>query len=139
MIAEFSPFNVSTLFWCLVSITKLSELLLGNGDLGHIQSNSKLRGCDEARSEPIKVSEELSNSNSLLLASRPNAGQDILNVIRTVANNFSFACTSLCLWEVFETMIEVSSNSEKLLFTIHILGEVNVVNLIDIAHIHISS
>ena len=68
MIAELSPFNVSSFFWCLVGIAELLEFWCRNWDLSHVESNSELRGSDEARSESIKVSKELTNSDSLLLA-----------------------------------------------------------------------
>ena len=48
VVAEFSPLNVSSLFWCLVCFTKLCEFLLRNGDLSHVESNSELGSSDES-------------------------------------------------------------------------------------------
>ena len=98
-----------------------------------------MSGSDVARSETIEVTEELSNSDALLRALGTNAGNHIIDVIGTVADDLGLADTSLCLGDVVSAVVNTLTNSEKLFSTINILAEVNVVALVNITLVHVST
>ncbi len=138
VVAELSPFDVFTSLWCSVNFAKLLEFLMGDWNFGHAQSHSELVRSDEARSQSIEISEELSNSDSLLLASLAYSSKHILNINWGVAHNLCLTNSSLSLWEVVKTVVEFLTNFEELLRAVNILTEINIVNLIDVSHIHVS-
>jgi len=138
-VTKFSPFNVVASFWCFEGSAKLLELRLRNWDFSHVKTNSELSSSNEARSKPIKVSEEFSNSDSLLHASLSDAGKNIIYIVGSIANNLSFTNASLCLREVIEAVVEVSANSEQLHLTVNVISKVNVVYFIYVSHIHVAS
>lgn len=138
-IAEISPLNVIARLWSLVLLAKILKFRVGDGNLSHVESNSELRGCDVARSQSVEVSEEFTNSDSLLSAGASNASENVIHIVWGVTHNFSFAGTSLSLWEELSGLVVVSANSEKHLLVVNILSEVDVVDLIDITLVHVSS
>ena len=130
---------MSPLFWCFESSTEIVEFLCRDSDFSHIEANSELWCSDETRSESVKVSEELSNSNSLLTACLSDASKHILNICWGVTDDFSFADASLCLWEIVKAMIKVSSNAKQHLLVVDILCKVYVVDLVNISFVHVTS
>lgn len=72
---------MSALFRGVEVLTELLELLGGKHDLGHVKTNSELSLSDETTSELIEVSEEFSNSDSLLETSRSNSSNNIFDVL----------------------------------------------------------
>jgi len=86
--------------------------------------------CDEARAQFVEVTEEFTNTYALLLAEIAKASYGIIHILGDVTDDLSLAFTSLGLGEVVEAVVEVASNSKKLLVTINLLTEVNVVDLI---------
>lgn len=92
-----------------------------------------------ARAQSIKIAEELRNADSLLLGQNADASDYVVDVIGSVSDDFGLAFECLSLWEVFLAVVKALADSKELLGTVDILTEVNVVNLIDIAFVHISS
>ena len=68
-----------------------------------------------------------------------DASKNVVNIIWLVANNLSFADTSLSLREVVSAVIKATINTEEHLFVVNILGEVDIVDLVDVSLVHISS
>ena len=97
-----------------------------------------MRG-DETRPQPVKVAEELINADALLLAKLADASNDIIFVVGRVANNLRLAHSSLRLGEVVRAVVEALVDPEELLRTVDILTEVDIVDLIDVAFIHVTA
>jgi hypothetical protein len=93
---------------------------------------------DAATSKLIKISEELRNSNSLLFAALSKLGDNILNIIWDVLLNIDTSNSWSSFWVVVEGVVEVSADSEELLWGVNIIAEIEVVDLIDVTLIHIS-
>ena len=81
MVREFSPLNVSAFFRGVEVVAELLELLGRKYDLGHVKTNSELCLSNKSTSKLVEVSEEFSNSNSLLEASRSNSSNNIFDVL----------------------------------------------------------
>ena len=135
---KLSPLNMSAFFGSFESIAKLLKFLSRDGYLGHIETNSELRGGDEARSEPVEVPEELSDSDPLLTAGLSDASEHIFDICWGVADDLCLADSRLCFWEVVEAVVEVSANPEELFLIVNVLGEVNIVDLVDISLVHVT-
>lgn len=93
---------------------------------------------DAAASKLIEISEELGNSNSLLLAALSELGDNILNIIWDVLLNIDTSNSWSSFWVVVEGVVEVSADSEELLWGVNIIAEIEVVDLIDVTLIHVS-
>ena len=138
IVAEVSPSDMLTSLWCSVGLAELAELLVGDWDLGHAESHSELVGGDKAGSELVEISEELTNSDSLLRANLANSCKNIINIDWLVAHDLSLAHSGLSLWEVVEAVVEVLTNLEQLLGAVHILTEIDIVDLVDVTQVHVS-
>ena len=130
---------MGALFGGLKVSGKVIKLLCGDGTLSHCKPDAELGGSDVARAQSIEIAEELRNANPLLLAQYADASNYIINVIRSVAHNLSLAFERLSLWKVFLAVIKALANSKQLLGTVDVLAEVNVVDLINIAFVHVTS
>lgn len=75
----------------------------------------------------------------MLLAELANASNDIILVIRRVTHNFGLANSRLSLGEVISAVVEALVDSEKLLRTVYVFAEVHIVNLIDVAFVHVTA
>lgn len=93
---------------------------------------------DAATSKLIEISEELGNSNSLLFAALSKLGDNILNIIWDVLLNIDTSNSWSSFWVVVEGVVEVSTDSEELLWGVNIIAEIEVVDLIDVTLIHVS-
>lgn len=93
---------------------------------------------DAATSKLIEISEELGNSNSLLFAALSKLGDNILNIIWDVLLNIDTCNSWSSFWVVVEGVVEVSTDSEELLWGVNIIAEIEVVDLIDVTLIHVS-
>ena len=138
IITELSPLDVSSFFWCFISLTELFKFLLWDAEFAHIEADSELRSGYEAGPEFVEISEELTDSDSLFQTSSSDTSKNIINIIWSVANYLCFARACLSLWEVIETVIEIAANSEKLLLIVNIFCEVNIVHFINITQVHVS-
>jgi len=138
-VAEVPPSDMLALLGSLECLTEKLELRGRNRALGHVKADSELARGDVARSELVEVSEELSNSDSLLGAKGTDAGENVIHIIRVVSDNLSTAGTSLSLGEVREGVVEVSANTIKLVRAVNILAEVDIVDLIDVAFVHVAT
>lgn len=72
-VTEVSPSDVAAFFGSSEVVAKSLELLARKNDLGHVQADAELSLSNVARSKLVKVTEELSNTCSLLLAEQTNA------------------------------------------------------------------
>ncbi len=139
MVNEIFPANVFTLFGCFEILGQESEFSSGNYDLGHVEPDAELRVRDEASSEFVKISEEFTHADSLLGTHRPNAGYRVIEVVGIISNYLGIANEGLSFGEIGKTVVEISSNAIKLLATVDIVAEINVVHLINVTLIHVTS
>lgn len=138
-VRESSPADMSALFGSLEVLSQLLEFTLRDGALGHGEADAELRGSDVARSQSVEITEELSNADALLLAPLADASDNIIDVIRRVADNLGLAGASLSLGVVVGAVVEALADAEELITTVDILTEVDIVALIDVAHVHVAS
>jgi len=138
-ITELTPVDVLSFLRGLEGCGDELELGVADNDLGHGKTNAELSAGDESGSKFIKVTEEFTNSDSLLRTKLTNASKNILNVIRGVADNFSLGNSGLGLGEVVERVVEVATNTEEFLAAINIIAEINVVNFINISLVHVAT
>ena len=75
----------------------------------------------------------------MLLAELTNASNDIVFIIGRVSHDLGFADSCLSLGEVVSAVVEALVDSEELLGAVDILTEVNVVDLIDVAFVHVTA
>ena len=92
-----------------------------------------------ARSESVKVAEELRDTDALLLAELADSCYDIVLIIRCVSDNFGLADTCLSLREVISAVVETLVHTEELLGAVNIFTEVHIVHLVNIALVHIAA
>ena len=112
---------------------------LGNGALGHGESNSELLGSNVARSQPVEIPEELRDTDALLLAKHTDSSDDIVLIIGTVTHDFGLTNARLSLGEVVSAVVEALTDSKQLISTIDVLAEIYVVDFINIALVHVSA
>ena len=112
---------------------------LGDGGLCHGETDSELGGSDIAGAESVKVTEELFNTDSLLLALSADASDNIINIIRGVTDDLGLAVASLSLGVVVGAVVEALVHTEELLGAIDVLAEVLVVDLIDVSLVHVTA
>jgi len=108
-------------------------------NLAQVEANSELGVGNVARAQLVEVSEELTDSDSVLAASLSDAGAHILNILWGVANHLSLGNSWAGLWVVIEGVVVLLANTIELSSTINIFAEVNVVNFVNIAHVHVSA
>lgn len=138
-VTEILPSDVSAFFGSLEIIKQELKLILRKHDFGHVKTDSELSISDESRSQLVKVSKELSNSDPLLLANLSNPCQYVLNIIRDVLHNFFFNRSGLGSWEKHVRVVVVSSHSEHIFRSIYFIAEIHIIDLIHITLIHVSS
>ncbi len=82
--------------------------------------------------------EEFTQPDSLLVASGPDSCEEVIKIIWLEINDL---CARSTLWfaprEVSIGVIEVSSHTKHVLRSVNIVAEFKVVNLIDVAFIHV--
>ena len=115
------------------------ELLLRDLDLGHAETDPQLGGSDEARSELVEVTERFIDSNPLLRADCPDSGKDVVDVERAVTHDLGVGGSCSSLGEVIIRVVKVSADTEILGRAVNILTEINIVDFVDIASVHVSA
>ena len=138
-VGEISPLDVLALLRCLEHTLKHFKFACRDRAFGHIKSNSELLRRYKARSEPVKVTEELRDTDALLFAELADASNDIVLIIRRISYNLCLADTCLRLGEVISAVVETLVDTEELLGAIDVLTEVNIVHLVNIALVHITT
>lgn len=93
----------------------------------------------KARSESVKVTEELRDADALLLAELADSCDDIVLIIWCITDNFGLADTCLGLREVISAVVETLADTEELLGAINVFTEVNIVYLVNIALVHVAA
>ena len=139
LVRELSPLDMLAFLGSLESVGEELKLTLGDWTLSHCETDTELGGGDVAGAQSIEIAEELRDTNSLLFAESADASNNIIDIIRCVAHDLSDAAARLSFREVGHTMVEALVDTEELLGTVNILTEVNVVHLIDIAFVHVST
>ena len=71
-------------------------------NLAKVKADPELGICDEATAKFVEITEEFTNTHALLTANLTNAGKNVLNVFRGIADHFSVANTWFGLWVVFK-------------------------------------
>ena len=136
---ELSPSDVvATSHVGVESIRQELELGSGKDKLAHVEANSKLSLSDVALSELIEVSEELTNSNSLLHAVSSDSSQHIVNVIRLGSADIIASGSWLSFRVVVERVVEVSADVEEGVGGVDVLAEVEVVHFVSVTLVHVS-
>jgi hypothetical protein len=74
-----------------------------------------------------------------LSAHRTNAGNGVVEVVGIISYNLCVADEGLRLGEVRETVVKVSSNPKELFAAVNVFAEVNVVHLINVTFVHVTS
>lgn len=138
-VREILPFDVFSLLRRLEYTLEHFKFAGRDRAFGHIQTNSELLSGNEAGSQSIEVAEELVDADTLLLAELADASNDIVLIIGRVAHDFGLADSRLCLGEVVGAVVEALVDTEELLGAVDILAEVDIVDLIDIAFVHVTA
>ena len=137
-VLEISPSNMLSFFRSSKLLSNEFKFMRWENNLGHIQTDSELCFSYIATSQFVKISEELSNSDSMLGTESSDSSQAIFNIIRFELDNVITNWSWNIFWVVLETLIVVSTYSKYILSTVNIIAEVYIVDLIKISHIHIS-
>lgn len=136
IVTEVPPSHLLVLV-ALEVIAELPELIAAENDLAHVQADSELSLSDESAPEFIKISEEFTDSNSLLFAGLSELGQDIFDVVWHVLDDIDSGDSGLGLGVVVERVVVSSSNSEQLLRGVNVVAEVEVIHFIGITFVHV--
>ena len=138
-VAEFTPFDVLAGFGGLEVLAEHVEFSLRNGQLTHVESDSELSSRDEAGSQLVEVTEELTETDALLAGDSANACKNVMEVIGFVCNNSVADNTRGGLGVVVVAVVEVTSGTVELISSIDLFTEVNVVDLVDVTLVHVSA
>lgn len=139
MVAEGLPAHVSALLGCFKVLSQQFKFIVTNLELSKVETNSELGVGNVSRAKLIKVSEELSNADAPHGALFADASTHIIDILWHVANDFGLADTWARLGVVVEGVVVLLANTVKLRGSINVFTEVNVVNLINIALVHVPS
>jgi len=139
LVAEISPADMVTCFRGLEVACQHFVFSVRDLAFGHVESNSELTLGDVTASELVEVAEELSDPDSLLFAKLSDASDYIFDILWGVADDFSLASASLGLGEVFETVVKVSADAEEHLFVVNVFTEVDIVYLVEVTLVHVST
>lgn len=90
-----------------------------------------------SRAKFIKVTEEFSNSDAILDNCLSDSSECVVNIVRYSADCVFSSFTNCSLWVKVPTVVKVTTNTEKLVTSINIFTEVEVVNFIYITFIHV--
>ena len=127
-----------TFFRSLEMFSKSSEFISTKYNSSHIQSNSELCFCNIPTSKFVKISKELTNSDSLFRAMLSKLSKNIFNIIRDILLNIR-SCNSWFLFGIIVKGVVISSSYSKQLFRrVHIIAEIIIVDLINITFIHVN-
>ena len=138
LIAEFSPLDMVSGLWRLELFAEKFELGPREHDLAHVESDSELTLSDEAASKFIEISEELRDSDSLLLAQLSELGQNILDIFWLVLFDVNACDSWSSLWVVVERVVVASAHAKELLGRVDVIAEIEIVHLIDVSSVHVS-
>lgn len=136
-VAEIPPHYLSALA-CCKSFTKLVEFISTKDDLSHVQANSELGVGNEAAPKFVEISEELCNSNPLLLAELSKFGEDVFDIIGDVFLDVVAGDSGFGFGVVVERVVVSSSNSEQVLGAVNIVAEIKVIELVTVAFVAVS-
>lgn len=129
---------MSTFFWSFKVLNKLIKFIWRQYNLCHIQTNSELSVCYISRSQFIEISEEFTNSDSLLLAELSYSCKNIINIFRFMLHNVNFNFSRLRSRVIIERLVIISSHPKHIFRSINLVAEIHVVDFIDVTLVHVS-
>ena len=138
LVRELPPADMSSFLWRFIRLSQLFELSLRDGAFRHSEADTELSCSDIPRSKSIEVAEEFGDADSLLLAPRANAGNNIIDIVRSVTNNFCLAGAGLGLRVVVGAVIEALTDTKELITSINVFTEINIIALVDISLVHVT-
>jgi len=102
---------------------------------------SPMRNCEFVMKPVLSLSKSLKNSPTRIRcwAHIVLAGYRVIEVVGIISNYLGIANEGLSFGEIGKTVVEISSNAIKLLATVDIVAEINVVHLINVTLIHVTS
>lgn len=115
------------------------KFLAGDLNFRHVQANAELALSDESRAQLVEVPEELPNANALLFAENSQPGDGIFDILRGVTDDLRLAHAGLGLREVVKAVIEIPPDSEQHAVAVHVFTEINVIDFIEVAFVHVTS
>jgi hypothetical protein len=130
---------VLALFGSLEMLSQKFELLLADLHFAQVKSDSELGVGDVAGSELVKVAEELRDADPSLEADLPYSGAHVLHIGRRIADDLSLTHTRLGLREIVKRVVVILAYSKQVNGAVNLFTEVNIVNFIDVAFIHVAS
>ena len=104
-----------------------------------VQPNSKLGISNETGSQLVEVSEELRDSDAVLRAELSDAGKHVLDIQGAVSNDLGLANSWASLGEVVKAVVVILTNTKESSCAVNLFAEVSVVNLVNIALVHVTS
>jgi len=138
-VAEFAPLDVVAGLGGPEVLAEHVEFSLRDGQLTHVESNSELSSCDEAGSQFVEVTEELTETNALLAGDGTDASKNVTKIIRLVGNNGVTDNTRGGLGVVVVAVVEVTASTVELVSAIDLFAEINIVDLVNVSFVHVSS
>jgi len=119
-------------------LSKVSKFISRKNNFTHVKPNSKLCFSNSPTSQFIKISEKFTNSDSLFHTLLSQLGKNVLNIIWNIFFDIDTCDSWSVLWIVVETVVISSSDTEKLIWTVDIIAEVEIVYLVNVTLIHVS-
>lgn len=111
-VGELSPFDMVSFLGGLEDLAEQVELWSGDLDLSHGEADTELGCSDVARTESVKVTEELKDADSLLLGEDTDASDHIIDIVGVVADDLSIGVASHGLREVVGAVVEPLVDAE---------------------------
>jgi hypothetical protein len=138
-IAEFNPLDMLTGLRSFEVTAKHKEFGVWNRQFAHVEANAELGSGDVAWSQLVEVAEELTETNTLLAGDSADTCEHVIKIVRFVVNNGVSGDAGSGLGEVVVTVVEITACTVKLVGTIDLLAEVDIVDLIDVTLVHVTA
>lgn len=137
IISKLLPLHIPSFIFASIVVQNKLELGLGQGNLGHVKAESKLVFSYISMSELIEILHELGHSDSFLLDLPPDPSQKVVKVLRDLVPDEALILFLFGL-EIDKTVSIYFWNQFSILIVpINILDELIVINLIEIAPVHV--
>lgn len=136
-VAKVPPTDMAALFGSPEVVAELLELGAREHDLGHVEADAELGLGDVTAAQLVEVPEELAHSGPLFLAEHTDAGKHVLNVVGPQLNDVGLHLARLGAGVVVEGLVVSATDTEHALVGVDIVAEVDVVDLIGVALVHV--
>ncbi len=121
------------------TLDDLLELVGRQNNLGHVEADAELGVSDMARAEFVKVAEELGNASALLLAEEADTSENVFHVVRLQPHDLGLDLAWLGARVVVEGLAMGTADTKDALVRIYLVAEVDIVNLICVTLVHVTS